>query len=39
MTSKEAKNADWQDGVCVPYKRRNVLPPSPSEPCQRGYFF
>jgi adenine specific DNA methylase Mod len=33
MASKKAKNVDWQDGVCVPYRRRKVLPPSPSEPC------
>jgi hypothetical protein len=39
MALKKAKNTDWQDGVCVPRKRRKVLLVRPSEPCQRSYFF
>jgi hypothetical protein len=33
MDLKKAKNANWQDGVCVPCKRRKVLLAHPSEPC------
>jgi hypothetical protein len=33
MASKKAKNADWQDSVCVPGRRRKVLLARPSEPC------
>jgi hypothetical protein len=33
MDSKKAKNVDWQDGLCMPYRRRKVLLTRPSEPC------
>jgi hypothetical protein len=39
MASMKVKNADWQDGVYVPCRRRKVLLACPSEPCQRSYFF
>jgi hypothetical protein len=39
MALKKAKNTVWQDGVCVPCRRRKVLLARPSEPCQRSYFF
>jgi hypothetical protein len=39
MASKKAKNADWQDGVCMSCRRRKVLLARPSEPCERSYLF